>query len=277
MRTILGFLIVILFLPATAIAGRPALPDGLVARGEGRVVEVIDGDTFVLADGRQVRLVGIMAPKLPLGRDVGPWPWAEEASAGLADLVHDRRVTLWGGTTTTDRHGRVLAHVVRGDDGLWVQGEMLRRGLARVYTFADNRLGATAMYRWERDARTDGRGLWAHPDYAIVPTLDARPAVRSFALVEGRVTNVATVRGRTYLNFDDDWRTDFTIRVERPARRLFDAEDLDLAAFERTLVRVRGWVRWENGPLIEVTHPEQIEWVEQIDDFGSGPTREQKP
>ncbi len=35
------------------------LPPGLVAAETERVVEIVDGDTLVLADGRQVRLVGI--------------------------------------------------------------------------------------------------------------------------------------------------------------------------------------------------------------------------
>ncbi len=36
-----------------------ALPPGLVAAETERVVEIVDGDTLVLADGRQVRLVGL--------------------------------------------------------------------------------------------------------------------------------------------------------------------------------------------------------------------------
>src|SRR3546814_5034081 len=43
-------------------------------------VTVIDGDTLTLADGREIRLVGIQAPKLALGRTgFQPWPLAEEA------------------------------------------------------------------------------------------------------------------------------------------------------------------------------------------------------
>ena len=51
------------------------VPPGLVAAETERVVEIVDGDTLVLAGGRQVRLVGIQAPKLPLGRpglEAGP-------------------------------------------------------------------------------------------------------------------------------------------------------------------------------------------------------------
>ena len=261
--------LMLLVIPAAAWAGEaPALPAGFTPLGEGRVTAVSDGDTLTLADGRVVRLVGIMAPKLPLGRPgFKAWPWGPESKAGLEALVKGRDVTLWGATTTRDRYGRILAQLVRKDDGLWIQGEMLARGLARVYSFADNRVGVGALYHWEGVARGAGRGLWSHPAYAVVPAADAERAVRSFALIEGRVLKVTKVGSRTYLNFGEDWRHDFTIKVGRNAARLFEANSYDLAKFRGRLLRVRGWVRWENGSLIEVTHPEQIEILD-----GSAPS-----
>ena len=44
---------------ARAQVSLDALPPGLVAAETERVVEIVDGDTLVLAGGRQVRLVGI--------------------------------------------------------------------------------------------------------------------------------------------------------------------------------------------------------------------------
>lgn len=267
MRSILAILFLFLlgpFAPAAPLADDyPVLPEGFRMIGEGRVSHVFDGDTVRMADGERVRLVGVQAPELPDD------PWARQAKAGLEALVLDRVVTLWGGTTTRDRHGRTLAHIVRSGDGLWIQGELLVRGLARAYVFRDNRMGADALLAWEEAARKERRGLWTHPDYTIVPADKAESVLRSFAIIEGRVLDVAVVRGRTYLNFGANWRTDFTIRVERPARRLFDAEGLDLDGIERSLIRVRGWVRWENGPLIEASHPEQIEILEPGQGFGT--------
>jgi hypothetical protein len=176
--------------------------------------------------------------------------------------VLGKTVEIWGGETTRDRHGRILAHVVRVEDGLWVQGAMLQRGFARVYSFADNRLGVAAMYALEGRARAAARGLWSHPDYAVLPAAEAEKAVRSFAVIEGRVFKVARVGSRVYLNFGEDWRRDFTIKIERAARRLFEDEGLDLTEFQGRLLRVRGWVKWENGPMIEVSHPEQLEFPE---------------
>ena len=39
----------------------------------------------------------------------------------------------------------------------------------------------------------------------------------------------------------------------------FTAAGIDLTALAGKRLRVRGWVMWRNGPMIEATHPEQIE------------------
>src|SRR4051812_18629530 len=72
---------------------------------------------------KEVRLVGIQAPKLPLNRpNFKEWPLAQEAKAELEKLVLNQRVTLSYGGERTDRHGRTLAHL-HTDDGTWAQGE----------------------------------------------------------------------------------------------------------------------------------------------------------
>ena len=240
----------------SAVAG--PLEQGRVAK----VVEVIDGDTVAIETGEQIRLVGIQAPKLPLGRsNFTPWPLADQAKAALEALSLGRRVTLYFGGRRVDRHGRVLAHLYNGD-GAWLQGEMLRRGLARVYSFRDNRALIAEMLALERPARARRRGIWSHAFYAVRrgAAANAMP-LDSFELVEGRVLSAQVVRGRAYLNFGPDWRSDFTVSVAPSDRRLFKREGFDLTTLEGRHIRVRGWVKWWNGPMIEITHPEQIEML----------------
>ena len=132
---------------------------GLAAGDSAVVREIIDGDTVILDDGRQVRLVGIQAPKLPLGRaNFEKWPLADEAKEALADLVLGRRVTLGYGGQRQDRYGRELAHLFT-DDGLWVQGNLLELGFARVYSFADNRSLVPRMLEAEVSARNTAMGI----------------------------------------------------------------------------------------------------------------------
>ncbi|HEY9080403.1 MAG TPA: thermonuclease family protein [Magnetovibrio sp.] len=251
------FAVVALALCAPAWANGPSsLTDG----GQAVVKDVVDGDTVVLDDGRQVRLVGIQAPKLPLGRPNYPvWPLAEEAKAGLSDMILNRAVALHLAPTPEDRHGRVLAHLIRADDGMWLQGEMLKRGLARVYTFPDNRTLGGELLDFERQARGDVRGIWALPYYALRTIDNVRYDVGTFQLVEGRVLDVAKVKKRIYLNFGADWRSDFTVKVETRNEKLFEDAGIDLLALKGKRIRVRGWIKSQNGPMIELDHPERLE------------------
>jgi micrococcal nuclease len=67
--------------------------------------------------------------------------------------------------------------------------------------------------------------------------------------------------GRIYLNFAEDWRRDFTVSVARKDVDAFTAAGIDLKELAGKTIRVRGWLQWRNGPMIEATHPEQIELV----------------
>jgi hypothetical protein len=81
----------------------------------------------------------------------------------------------------------------------------------------------------------------------------------SYQLVEGTVLAVGEGGGRLYLNFAEDWRRDFTISVDRKDAPAFAAAGIDLKALAGKRLRVRGFLAWRNGPMIEASHPEQIE------------------
>ena len=103
------------------------------------------------------------------------------------------------------------------------------------------------------------RGIWADPFYHVLEPEEAADHLDTFQLVEGEVRNVAVVRGRAYLNFGSDWRTDFTVAIEPADLRRFRDAGVDPRGMEGRRVRVRGWIKSMNGPMIQATHPEQIE------------------
>jgi endonuclease YncB( thermonuclease family) len=111
---------VILLLLAPAAATAEPLPAGLTRGDWVRAVDIVDGDTLRIADGREVRLVGLQAPKLPLGRKgFRAWPLADAAKAALARLALGRRLRLAYGGRRIDRHRRILAHL-EDADGTWI-------------------------------------------------------------------------------------------------------------------------------------------------------------
>ena len=80
-----------------------------------------------------------------------------------------------------------------------------------------------------------------------------------YVLVRGRVREVARRQEFLYLNFGEDWRRDFTVRAETRDLRRLAAAGLDLAGLAGRNILVRGYLFEAAGPMIEVTHPAQIE------------------
>lgn len=229
------------------------------------VAEAVDAETLLLDDGRKVRLVNLLSPRRPLWLEADrPWPAAEAAHKALQMLTAGQRVALALDERGEDRHGRLLAQVFleRGDGRLWVQGEMVDRGHGRAWSLVSGRACVEALIAREAAARDADAGLWRLGFYRVREATQAEEIVKlknTFAIVEGKVLKVAQVGARTYLNFEEDWRRDFTVTVRQKAVKLFAGAGRDPASMEGTRVRVRGWVEWFNGPMIEVTHPEQIE------------------
>jgi endonuclease YncB( thermonuclease family) len=244
-------------LPASAAGANAETPQ---TEGPVLVTEVIDAETLRLGDGRVLRLAGIMVADGVRGKDARH---ARAARQAVARLAQDRPVVFAFGARRMDRHGQFMAQVWQAGDGGafggWIQGVLLADGFARVVTTPDNLLMVRDMLRLEDEARRAGRGLWADPAFRVRTPEDAGDALDSFQIVEGRVLAVAIRRRGGYLNFGADYRTDFTLSLSREALRLMRQANIDPMALQGIRVRARGWLRSFNGPLIEITHPEQIE------------------
>ena len=221
-----------------------------------RAVEAIDGSSVKL-DGDILRLAGIEVPLASDGRYAQGW--AERSRQALQALIAGKTLRLNFVEAGRDRYSRLLAQAT-DEDGVWLQGEMLRNGLARVWvaSLAPDRL--QDMLKLENDARLGRRGLWGDPFFTVLSAeaIDRRHLDR-FQLVEGKVKAVATVRGLTFLNFGEDWRQDFTVEIDAASRRALIKAGLDPARLKDKTIRVRGWPTWRNGPAIDVKYPAQIE------------------
>lgn len=251
-------------------ASTTAIQAPTLEKGEtGAVKSVVDGDTFYMNNGLKVRLAGIQAPKLALGRKgFIPWPLGEDAKSALSILTATQSLQLFYSGLKRDRYDRALAQVytlnTAGQRDLWLQEEMVRLGMARVYTWPDTQQDVVTLYAAERAARQAGRGMWALEYYAIrKPDPDPLAQdVDSFQIVEGIVTSVANVRGQIYLNFGANYRTDFTVAIAKSGKKSFKKAGVDPLSLEGARVRVRGWIELTNGPMIWLDHPQRLEVLE---------------
>jgi len=223
---------------------------------------VIDALTMQLKDGRIIRLSGIEVPDMQVN-DSGPY--AQLAVEILRDMLVEKSVTLYQ-TPNNDsgrfnRMGHHLAQVVLDDGDLWVQGTLLSLGVARVRTTADNPDMAQALYEAESTAREQKAGIWGDDAYPVLSPETAADHLRSVQVVEGRVMKVALNKNRIYINFGADWRTDFTASIAPADKRRFSKVGLDPLQWSGKLIRVRRWIDSYNGPYVDITHPEAVEFI----------------
>ncbi len=134
----------------------------------GTVSRVVDGDTIV-ADlaGREerVRYIGVDAPESvkPNAKVDCFGPEASRANEQL--LPSGSRIRLLVGAEPRDRYGRLLAYVYRKDrDGteLFVNAELVKRGLADTLAIAPNTRHAREFAQLRVSARRSALGLWRY-------------------------------------------------------------------------------------------------------------------
>ncbi|HTP92878.1 MAG TPA: thermonuclease family protein [Xanthobacteraceae bacterium] len=228
------------------------------------VSRVIDGRTFVLDDGREVRLAAIEVPQP--GNDSPPGGAA--AKDALVALAGGDMVMLRQAQAPSDRYQRLLAYAyaVRDGEELFTQGEMISSGLARVGDHVGSRTCAAELLRREAMARSAKLGLWADSYYDVLNAetpADVLAHRGRFALVEGKVVSVRESGSTIYINFGRRWSEDFAVTVLKRNERIFAAAGLDLQKLAGRRIRVRGWVEQRGGagaaPWIEAAYPEQIE------------------
>ncbi len=223
-----------------------------------RITNVMDAVTFELGDGRTLRLEGLGSPRPPARAAADTnWPIAIRAAA-YARAMMEGKTIAFSSTAEVDRYGRIIAQVFLSD-GTWVNGALVGAGFARIETAPDQTRCAEEALVLEAAARSAARGMWDLSAYEVRSSEEAAAFTNDFQIVEGTVLEVTEIRDWTYLNFGTDWRTDFTLSIARRDRRRFEAAGLDPQSLAGRRVRVRGWLEWYNGPMIEFDHPEQVE------------------
>lgn len=243
-----------------------------------KVMKVIDPLTFVGNDKNIYALAGIEVPNSQTGKaDI-----TLEASKKLAELIENKDLVLY--VTKNRDKGRLnrmnqsVAHAEIKQDRIWVEGELLAAGLARVRTTPSNPEMVAEMLKLEKDARDNKRGLWSNSALQILNTDNVIGQENSFAIVEGTPKAAAITRNMVFLNFADDYKKDFTVGIPTNLRMAFAKRGMDVQKLAHVPLRVRGWIQSYNGPFIEIDHPEQIEVLGKIPVFTSSlPQRETPP
>lgn len=236
-------------------------PDDLKLLDVGKVIEIIKSDLIRLENQKIYRLDNI---RVPVHHDAYALDYMN------SNVLH-KRLGIFASRKTkagrTDRFGNTIAHAVL-EDGTWIQKDLVRRGLAWAYSTETNRDMATPLYKYEDMARQQTAGFWADPDYAVRTNQTIPNTYNTYQVYEGTILDVGVKDGIFFLNFDKTYKTDFTIEA---SAYLINSKSFALSGKRVTpdllkglKIRIHGWVENKNGPMIELTHPEQMELVEVL-------------
>ena len=211
---------------------------------------VRDARTLLTADGRELRLAAL-----------------EISPAGVPALrsLEGHVLRLRAATEAHDRYGRIVAFATAPDTTRSVQETLLSEGEARVSARIGGKACAEALLAIERQARDAARGLWADPNFAPLRHDDYRRFRTEngrFVLVEGKVLSVRESGATIYVNFGRRFTRDFSLTIVRRLRADFTAAGVAPKALEGRRIRVRGWLERRRGPIMDVTAPEQIEFIQ---------------
>jgi endonuclease YncB( thermonuclease family) len=251
MRRLVAAALSVSLLAAVTPAARAAVCS-FEPQGEGHVAEIIDGRSFRLDDGREIRLAGI---ELVATDDKAA------RTAALAAAIKDKDVSLRGPDDTPDRYGRQTAFVFVTGSDLSVQAQLLALGAALASPDVADKDCAGALMAAEAEARNAKKGTWAGPNVIknAESTDDILAGIGRFTLVEGRVLSVRQAGAMTYLNFGRNWTRDFAATISRRMMPAVESTGITLKSLENRRIRIRGWVEAHPGPRIEVVRAGQIE------------------
>jgi micrococcal nuclease len=148
-----------LFLVFLFIAGQAPAREFFV-----HVLKGLDGDSLLLSNHEQVRLLGIDAP------EKGE-PWAEQARSFTKMEVEGKDVLLETGPEERDHYHRILAYVYC--DGHFLNQELLQWGLAHVYIKQKGERFAQQFIEVQRVAIQQKIGEWSEPDPTTGPVFSS--------------------------------------------------------------------------------------------------------
>jgi endonuclease YncB( thermonuclease family) len=241
-----------------AAAEGPAICGGKPAQA--RIIEAVDGTTLRLEDGRVVRLANVI-PAMPIDGDRQDLLRAKET---LAEIANGKQASLYFVSESKDRYGRIAAQAVLIEEKIWLESELLVRGVARVFPSANDKC-MTALLQFESKARSSRTGLWNESKFGVFDAENVEALLAAegrFVVVEGTIRRAGESRGRLYLDFGRRFTEDFTIVVPERLRKSLAAKGSDPKSWRGKRIRVRGILFSWGGPAMEINHAQAIELLD---------------
>lgn len=216
----------------------------------------ITGHSFRIGSA-EYQLADIIAPSI-YGFENRPAAFVAEAKTQL-QLQITSKSFQFDDVLPPTRWGVRLVRSRQGDVAGILEEQLIANGAARVAPQSDDLKLIDHLLAIENTARQNKTGLWSLNDYHVYDSDNAMGAAGNYHLIAGAVRKTRQAGSRFYLNFGEDYRTDFTASTVLPLLRKWQTAGFDLSTLEGAQLRIRGFVNTINGPSIDLTHSRQIE------------------
>lgn len=207
------------------------------------IKEVIDGDTVILSDDRHIRLIGINTPEINHENINHSDAGALKAKDSLEKLLKNQKsVHLTYGEEQFDRHKRTLAHLYL-KNGLNIQAELLRQGLAMPLRIAPNLSLADCYNTASLSAKQKNLGLWALPKYQTRHVNKLKNSEKGFHIISGKVERITESRSSLWLNL----KNNVALRIHKDDLNYFNKNDV--MSLKGKTIEASGWLYKRNKQL----------------------------
>lgn len=251
------------------------LSESLESYGTFAVDKVIDPQTILLTDGKIIRLENIYFP------DYSAYQPGELSSITLKvlnDILPNKKIQIYTipsriRKSPENRMGHIQGQIYVAGDDVWIQQLLVSLGLAISYPDEYSSEYMTGLLTGEQQARQESLGLWSNENrYKIqkakeLNTLSQSDAdkyglTQQYHLVEGTITSSTLKKNIVYLNFGENWRSDFTVLLNSDIRKKLEKRGINPQNLQGRKMRIRGWIDWYNGVYIEPRSIHDITFLE---------------
>ncbi len=250
-------------------------PNDPILIDTGKVIKILKSTVIELENNKAYALDNIRIPiyyqqdakealkKLLLNKKVSVYTYPEDSKYKDLDESKNKKKGI------KNRQGLQRTHVIREEGNVWVQDFLISNGLSWAFSTIDSQKSMPTLKKLEYVARKNDMGFWGAHLYRVKNPREIKDYINSYQIVEGYVLNVTKRRKSIYINFGNNWRTDFTIVFRKDSQKPFikKYKKFDLANLKNLRVKIRGWIEESNGPMIELTHPEQMDIMTPTKDW----------
>ena len=233
---------------------QPACPTSGDTRAE--FASALTASSFRTRDGREIRLAGVIGPGED-GSAVSP-EILDAARSTLATAIegHELRLAI---LEIPDRYQRITAQLF--SDGNWIQQNMLREGLLRVDPGRAAGSCNGLLNSAERQASEAHSGHWGDGRFRVKTPDEVTKSGGRFEVVEGEVWSSRDLKGKQIIEFRN--ASSFEVAVQPQAVRALRLTHVDLRRLRGKSIRVRGWIDFDERPVMEISTPAALEVIQR--------------